>query len=83
MSKYEPNPKTLEQINAAFGGRSGGAATDDQQDRAKRINAFAWKLSELVIQETPPGRAQSVALTSIEDAVLWSLSAIAHEPHEP
>lgn len=49
----------------------------DQPLRYKAIRAKAKELAETIIQNTPQSREQSVALTNVQQAVMWANAAIA------
>ena len=52
-------------------------AVEDQQQRYERIRSDAQQLALLIVGHTPPGREQAVALTKLEEAVMWANAAIA------
>jgi hypothetical protein len=62
-----------EQIDAAF---TYHPPKDGQQERYQAIRAKAKELAELIVASTPASREQSVALTELETAVMWSNAAI-------
>jgi hypothetical protein len=49
----------------------------DQPKRYERIRAKARELAELYLIDTPPSREQSIALTNLEQSVMWANKAIA------
>lgn len=49
----------------------------DQQPRYERIRAKAKELAQVINEDTPASREQSVAFTQLEDAVMWANAAIA------
>ena len=49
----------------------------DQPERYETIRAFGKQLAELVDTECPESREKSLALTKIEEAVMWANAAIA------
>lgn len=51
--------------------------TGDQPQRYETLRAKARELAELVVDATPESREQSLALTHIEEAVMWANAAIA------
>lgn len=52
----------------------------DQAERYQSIRAGALALATHINVSTPPSREQSLALTHLEDAVMWANAAIArHE----
>ena len=51
-----------------------------QPTRYSQIRAKAKELAELIQDSTPASREQSLALTSVQQAVMWANAAIAiHE----
>lgn len=50
---------------------------DGQADRFVEIRAAGKAFAELVADSTPESREQSLALTAIEEAVMWANAAIA------
>lgn len=50
---------------------------DDQVDRHGRLRSLYRELALAVVQMTPPGREQAVALTELETSVMWANAAIA------
>lgn len=56
-----------------------------QVARYELIRAKARELAELVVELTPFSREQSVAVTNIQQAVMWANAAIAinEQPKEP
>ena len=55
----------------------------DQPERYAAIRAKAAELAELVNTTTPTSREQSLALTNIEQAVMWANAAIARNETPP
>lgn len=53
------------------------APKDGQAERYQAIRAKGKELAELVTTEAPTSREQSLALTKIEEAVMWANAAIA------
>ncbi len=49
----------------------------DQRDRYELIRGRAKVLATLIVQQTPESREQSLALTALEEAVMWANAAIA------
>lgn len=51
-----------------------------QNDRYEFIRASAKQLAQIICYETPESREQSLALTHLEESVMWANAAIArHE----
>ena len=53
------------------------APVGTQQARYVALRAKARELAELVQTHTPASREQSLALTSVQQAVMWANAAIA------
>jgi hypothetical protein len=49
----------------------------DQPERYERIRAKAKELAQVINEDTPASREQSVAFTQLEDCVMWANAAIA------
>lgn len=57
------------------------APTADQRGRYENIRAHARALGEVIQATTPESREQSVALTNLQQTVMWANAAIAiNEP---
>jgi hypothetical protein len=50
---------------------------DDQPARYQAIRSKAKELATLIQEATPASREQSVALTNLQQAVMWANAAIA------
>ena len=48
-----------------------------QNDRYEALRAKAKELAYLILEITPASREQSVALTQLEDCVMWANASIA------
>ena len=59
----------------------------DQPERYESLRAMAFVFAEKIVELTPQSREQSLALTSLEEAVMWANAAIARRevpvPVEP
>ena len=53
------------------------APKGDQAERYERIRAKAKELAELFIESAPESRERALALTNIQQAVMWENAAIA------
>lgn len=53
------------------------APKGDQQERYVALRAKAKELATLIIDSTPVSREQSVALTNLQQTVMWANAAIA------
>ena len=53
---------------------------DDQPPRYQLIRDTGLRFAMLIAENTPPSREQSLAITKLEEVVMWANSAIArHE----
>jgi hypothetical protein len=50
---------------------------EGQPEIYRRIRAKGKELAELINEVTPPSREQSLALTAIEESVMWGNAAVA------
>lgn len=77
MKEYELSSQVLRQIQTAFG--EGGRLTGEKLERMaildQRAYAFAVELAKL----TPPGREQAIALTKLEECMMFVCNAIGRE----
>lgn len=53
------------------------APAGDQPERYVRIRAKALELAELITASSKPAREQSLALTKLEEVVMWANAGIA------
>lgn len=53
------------------------APKEDQPARYTSIRNAAKGLAELIVDTTPESREQSLAITALEEAVMWANAAIA------
>jgi hypothetical protein len=72
--RYEVPDEKRKQVLAAF---TYHPPKDDQPPRYGEIRAEAREFALVLLRLTPPGREQSLALTSLEQAVMWANAAIA------
>ncbi len=49
----------------------------DQADRYERLRSLYRELAYAIVEMTPPGREQSVALTELGTSAMWTNAAIA------
>ena len=67
-------PTKLEQIEQAFTYHS---PKDDQPERYHKLREKGKELALLINQFTPPSREQSLALTNLEQTIMWANASIA------
>lgn len=78
MTNYEPTAQMAGQLARSF---QYHAPTPDQVERYPLIREKAHELAQLIVQLSPPSREQSLAITHVEDAVMWANAGIArNEP---
>jgi len=65
---------TQEQIENSF---TYHAPHGTQQERYKELRDKARSLAIMIIEMTPPSREQSLAITKLEEAIMWANKAIA------
>jgi hypothetical protein len=53
------------------------APKGDQADRYTELRNFARQFALHIVNNTPPSREQSLALTKVEEAVMWANASIA------
>jgi hypothetical protein len=77
MKCYDPSQRILEQIAKAF---TYHPPKGDQPERYVAIREHALGLAQLISALTPESREQSLALTKLDEVVMFSNAAIArHE----
>ena len=50
---------------------------DDQPDRYQAIRTAGWKLATIINDQVPDSREKSLAITHLEEVVMWANAAIA------
>ena len=51
----------------------------EQINRIERVREVGYTFGVTIVTDTPASRAQSLALTKLEEAVMWAVKAIAIE----
>lgn len=55
--------------------------TDRTRSAHGSARSVCWEAAEQLLQLTPPSREQSLAITALEEAMMWANAAIArHQP---
>lgn len=72
--KYTPDERTRAQIENCF---TYHPPKDDQAPRYIIIRDRGKQLAEQMVELCPPSRELSLALTNLEQAVMWANAAIA------
>jgi hypothetical protein len=71
---YTPTPSQSDQVQRAF---TYHPPRTDQVERYERIRACAQHLAGTFITNCPQSRELSVALTKLQESVMWANAAIA------
>ncbi len=79
MPKYPISEEQKDRLDNTF---TYHAPFGDQSTRYAIIRNGAWMLAENILASTPPSREQSLALTKLEEAVMWANAAIARNEKE-
>ncbi len=74
LPKYVITPQEGKRLNDAF---TYHAPVQDQPERYVHLRSLALSLAEQVMAMCPPSRERSLALTKIEEAVMWANASIA------
>jgi hypothetical protein len=74
MKTYPITDRVEEQIEKAF---TYHAPKEGQPPRYVALRDEAKALAVKIARHTPPGREQSIAMTKLEEAVMWANAAIA------
>ncbi len=74
ITYYAVSAQDKDKIGKAF---TYHAPKDDQPARYVELRANAKELAELMTAMCPPSRELSLALTNLEQAVMWANAAIA------
>lgn len=71
---YPPTDDQIAQNQRAF---KYHAPKEGQSERYQQIRDKAWSVADFVIRNCPPSRERSLALTKLEEAVMWANASIA------
>ena len=74
---YRPIEKILEQINNAF---TYHRPAESQAERYNALGDAAKSFAIVIANSTLPGREQEIAITKLEEAVMYANAAIRNEP---
>jgi len=72
--KYTPHQKTLDQVENNFMYHS---PQSDQPERYVELREKGKELAMMILAHTPPSREQAIALTKLEECVMFANAAIA------
>ncbi len=79
MPTYAIDARTEEQIKKAF---TYHTPKGDQPERYSMIRDLARGLASLICRNAPESRERSLAMTKLEEAVMWANAAIARNEGE-
>ena len=51
----------------------------EQINRIEKVREVGYTFGVAIVEDTPPSRAQAIALTKLEEAVMWAVKAIVLE----
>ena len=71
---YTPSDDKLKQIETSFTYHS---PKGDQPNRYVILRDTAKELALLILNNVPPSREQSLAITKLEEAIMWANKGIA------
>jgi hypothetical protein len=71
---YEPSGEELQRIERDFNYH---APKEDQPERYTDLRSLARTLAVRMILRCPPSRERSLALTKLEESVMWANASIA------
>jgi hypothetical protein len=74
MTSYAPSSKDLDDLEAIF---TFHPVSGDQPARYQALRAQAKSLALTIVALCPPSRERSVAITNLQQAVMWANAAIA------
>lgn len=74
MSKYEQSAQQTAQIEKVF---KYHPVKEDQAARYEDIRNKAKEFANFIVENTPPSREQSLALTHLEESVMFANASIA------
>lgn len=77
MTGYEPRRVGATELDRRLGYHP---ANDQTVPRYERNRAAAMKLAKRWDEELPPGREASLALTAVQEALMWANAAVACAP---
>ena len=69
----------LQQLRASL---TNHTPTPEQVNRIERVREVGYAFGVSIVEDTPQSRAQSIALTKLEEAVMWAVKAIVLEDPE-
>jgi hypothetical protein len=76
LRTYPIAPRLLAELRSRF---TYHAFNADQAERAQQLRDVGYQLALRIAKSTKPSREQSLALTHLEEALVWANKAIAAE----
>jgi hypothetical protein len=81
VTDYDPGPARRAELKAIF---SYHRPSTNQPERYEHLRSAAYELALDIVTLTPPSREQALAITSLQQTIMWANAAIAiNEPDEP
>lgn len=74
MTHYVPSAEDYNKVNNIFVYHP---ANESQVERYESLRAEAKSLTHTILSHTPKSREQSLAITSLQQAIMWANAAIA------
>lgn len=74
MAEYDLDAATAKAIANSF---TYHAPKDDQPQRYVELRDRAGELALLIVHSCPPSRERSIALTKLEESIMWANKSIA------
>ena len=79
MSAYVKEQKVFDELNKRFVYHK---PFGDQSERYGHIRSFTLELATLLVDSCPESRELSLALTKLEESVMWANASIARNEEE-
>lgn len=74
MTYYVPSAEDYDKVDNIFVYHP---ANESQAERYESLRAEAKSLAHTILSNTPKSREQSLAITSLQQAIMWANAAIA------
>lgn len=74
ISVYALDSKTVEQLDNAFKYHT---PKGDQAQKYQSLREVGKELAKMICHYSPPSRERSLALTKLEEAIMWANAGIA------
>lgn len=79
MRHYPPTEKEAQRLKTNF---THHPPIGDQADRYQLIREYGAALADVIVGCCPPSRERALALTNVEQAVMWANAGIARNESE-